>query len=621
MLAKVEDVLKRGNASDPPAYTLILGAGASFGVVPTAKEMLGFPDTRTGNVHEKSIPVWLAQQLAPDLNPGEEVARFECSREFWKKFCGENIANDKCKRIEIGADGFPTTRSIATAYQSVFDTASVGGLDTPERHRNYMRAVTMSADPGSTQLNATHFYLASLLSLQKRTGDLGSDKKSLYTGRREFARTIFTTNFDPILQTSLQLFQLLYYMTDRPEFLSADALQTDHHPAVHLFYAHGSVHRPYMANTDNQIALLKQQNARDLAAYLGNHGVIVLGYSGWDDCLLEALNQTKTFSNNLYWLARGEDSLSDDVRRFLATHPNAYWVAIDDGGSFMAELHGRLCPGAPNTEMLYNPIHPLLNQLGCVNLGGIQASILGEKAVGEKVGLTSDAPPNVEMIRLQVIARLKDAQKLFTELTAGNVGELERQADLSYVNSDWDAALAAYQRLLDIPGTSKKDRAVALFRRGVCYDAKEQVDKGMADFTAVIELSDAPVDLVLKALNNRGRRHGKNGAIDNAIADFTAVINSPVASVYQVSSALFNRGIAQGDKGERLKEIEDYTSVINLKDAPISVVAKVLVNRGYCYARRGEASKARADYDAVVAMADAPSEATEKANALIAELN
>jgi hypothetical protein len=234
-----------------------------------------------------------------------------------------------------------------------------------------------------------------------------------------------------LLQTSLQLFQLLYYMTDRPETLAADALQTDAHSAVHLFYAHGSVHRRYLANTEEQIEELKQ-NARALASYLCCHGVIVLGYSGWDDCLLEALNQTRTFSNNLYWLARGESSISEGVAGFLNSHANAYWVEIDDGGSFMAELHSRLCPGAPNTEMLYNPIHALLRQLGSVNLFGIQgggkkqeqatdkaAAVTSpqdvaatlrkpEKDAGKSVS-ASDAPQDVETIRLQVMARLADA--------------------------------------------------------------------------------------------------------------------------------------------------------------------------------------------------------------------
>ena len=48
MLAKIADVLEHGQPDDPPAFTLILGAGASFGIVPTAKEMLGIPDPGSG---------------------------------------------------------------------------------------------------------------------------------------------------------------------------------------------------------------------------------------------------------------------------------------------------------------------------------------------------------------------------------------------------------------------------------------------------------------------------------------------------------------------------------------------------------------------------------------------
>jgi tetratricopeptide (TPR) repeat protein len=604
MLAKIEDILKRGKETDAPAYTLILGAGASFGVVPTAKEMLGFPDAVTKKVHQKSIPLWLASQIGSGVKLDDASACLECSKAFWKEFRAANAGNERCKGIEFDSDGLPRSASIAAAYQSVFDTACIGGLDTPERHRNYMRAVTMAAAPGSTQLNATHFYLASLLSLQKRPGDLGSDKKPFYTGRREFARTIFTTNFDPLLQTSLQLFQLLYYMTDRPEFLSADALQTDQHPAIHLFYAHGSVHRPYMASNAEQIALLKQQNARDLAAYLGNHGVIVLGYSGWDDCLLEALNQTKTFSNNLYWLARGAASISENVGKFLASHHNAYWVEIDDGGSFMADLHSRLCLGAPNTEMLYNPIRPLLCQLDYVNLTGIQSGGARQEKDTDKA-VTSDAPRDVEAIRRQVIARLKDAQKLFTEPSSadGNLDELERQADLSFANNDWNAALDSYDRLLnhtlDLPVRRK---ALALIRRGLCYGEKGETDKEIADYTAVIEMPGAPVDQVAMARNNRAICYGQKGESDKAIADYTAVIGTTEAPVDEVTKARFNRGILYGEKGEMDKEIADYAIVIETTEAPAARVAKARFNRGGRYGEKGETDKEIADYTAIIEM-------------------
>jgi len=399
--------------------------------------------------------------------------------------------------------------------------------------------VTLSSTPGGAQLNATHFYLASLLSLQRRSGDAGSDKRSLYTGKREFARTIFTTNFDTLLQTSLQLFQLLYYMTDRPEFLSADALQTDSHPSTHLFYAHGSVHRPYMANTDEQIGQLKKHNARDLAAYLCSHGVIVLGYSGWDDCLLEALNQTRTFSNNLYWLVRGESSISESVVKFLRTHHNAYWVEIDDGGSFMADLHGRLCPGAPNTEMLYNPIHSMLRQLSGVNLSGIQSVGTKQEQDVDKSVSVSDVQLDVETIRRQVVVRLEDAQKLFIEPSkAGpNWEELERQADLSYSNKDWKTALTIYNQLLmenkEIRDSRVEFRALALFRRGFCHGQKQELDKEIADYTAVIGMPGAPVDQIMKARLIRGVCHGQKQELGKAIADHTAVIEMPGAPVDQ----------------------------------------------------------------------------------------
>jgi hypothetical protein len=92
------------------------------------------------------------------------------------------------------------------------------------------------------------------------------------------------------------------------------------------------------------------------------------GYSGWDDCLLEALNQSNSFANNLYWLARGEESVSERVREFLRSHANAFWVGIEDGGKFTADLHARLCPGAPKTELLHNPVRPLREQLEAIRL-------------------------------------------------------------------------------------------------------------------------------------------------------------------------------------------------------------------------------------------------------------
>lgn len=586
MLAKIADVLEHGQADDPPAYTLILGAGASFGVVPTAKEMLGLPDPYTQQIHDKSIPLWLAQQKDPKnptAIPKEADQRKALVATFWEQFRNANVREGRGPKIQLDADGLPCSESVAAAYQAVFDTACVGGLDTPERHRHYMRQVTLPED-GKTHLNATHFYLASLLSLQRRreAADLGASKKRMYTGRREFARTLFTTNFDPLLQTSLQLFQLLYYMTDRPELLPPDALQTDQHPAIHLFYAHGSVHRPYLANTEEQIQLLKQQNARDLAAYLGSHGVIVLGYSGWDDCLLEALNQTKTFANNLYWLARRGSALSASVCQFLGSHANAYCVEIDDGGHFMADLHARLCPGAPNSELLYNPIQPLRRQLGCVNLSGIRTGGQSERRSPADPGgagpaaLASDLPRDVDEIRRTVLHTLEDAERQFFK--EGNPrSETDQkldQADRCYANRDWAAALELYDQLLQ-PGSdlSTDTRALALVRRGFCFGQQGEHEKEIADYSAVLDLPDAPAELVAQARALRGACFGQQGEFEKAMADFSAVLDLPGAPAELVALARLLRGACFDDQGEVEKAMADCSAVLDLPGAPAELVA------------------------------------------------
>jgi len=610
LLAKVEGALQHGCENDPPAYTLILGAGASFGVVPTSTEMLGIRDSRTGLVHDKSIPLWLAKPEASSAVPEDTEERLACVRAFWKRFREENSRDCRWPKIQFDSDGLPESTSVAAAYQAVFDTACVGGLDTPEKHRNYMRHVMMTDSDGQTHLNATHFYLASLLSLQKRGGDLGSDKKPLYTGRREFARTLFTTNFDPLLQTSLQLFQLLYYMTDRPELLPPDALQTDQHPAIHLFYAHGSVHRPYMAHNEEQIGHLKQRNARDLAAYFGSHGVIVLGYAGWDDCLLEALNQCMTFANNLYWLVIRGTNLSEPVRQFLESHPNAYCVEIEDGDSFMACLHARLCPGAPNSELLYNPIQPIWRQLKGVDLSKIRIGSYAEK--DESVlAREPDLPPNVDSIQQDVLTLLKVAECLFIKDASptSKVDETLALAGISYASRNWDAAFALYNQLLELGNSlSIEHRVLALFRRGVCFGYKGNLDKEIEDYTALINLPGALVETVAKVLFNRGLCFEKRGNLDKAIEDYSTLIELPGAPAAPVARALLNRGIYFGQKGYHDKAQADYTALIKLPGAPAEPVARALLNRGIYFGQKGYHDKAIKDYTTLIDLPGAPAE-------------
>lgn len=623
MLVQIEQVLKRGKASDPPAYTLILGAGASFGSVPTAKQMLGIQNANT--THPQCIPAWLRRREddVADLPP-EELDR--CVKGFWKRFLEDNPSfvrdanpsGDNEASISL-KDGVPDDSSIAQAYTAIFNQGIAGGINTAAEARTYLRETTLPVS-GQVQLNGTHFFLASLLSLQRRIGEASPDGKPPYIGRRPFARTIFTTNFDPLLQTSLQLFQLLYYMTDRPDRLSADALQTDDHSAIHLFYAHGSVHRPFLANTRTEIEYIASRNEREIASYIGGHGVIVLGYSGWDDCLLRALQQTSSFAHNLYWLARNEASLSPRVSQFLREHPNAYWVQISDGGEFMASLHRRLCPGMRNTELLSNPIRPLREQLQKVVLTGIEPE---KPAGGVKTsrgeGVASTAKPTTpEEFRRQILQLLLDAEnRLSSDVNnldpAARLRQAEHQGDLAYSNANWNTALSLYTTIIEDSEASTDLRAKALARRGFAYGRLGKVDLATTDYNSVVGLADAPAEQVGKALLNRGVLYGEKGRADLEIIDYTKVIGLPGASAEQVALALMNRGITYGQQGKPELSVADYNAAIDLPDAPTEQVAMALVNRSFYYTGLEQWERAIADCTRVIDLPNVPPDQMIKA--------
>jgi hypothetical protein len=80
---------------ESPAYTVILGAGGSAGVVPTAGEMLGLPD-KAGGIHNGCIQVATALRRRGNLHArnGDHDEAIACKK-------GES--SDRCARVNVSA--------------------------------------------------------------------------------------------------------------------------------------------------------------------------------------------------------------------------------------------------------------------------------------------------------------------------------------------------------------------------------------------------------------------------------------------------------------------------------------------------------------------------------------
>ena len=238
---RIAGTLRRIDDGAAP-FALVLGAGFSQGLVPTARELV-----------VESLPLWMKASkdgapldvLHKDLSPDECVA---IAGDFWKAFLTRNIKSGLT--LPLDAKGIPD--DIPTAYQAAFHPRYDGAVGSPSEARTFQRAVMRLEQP---RLNAAHFLLASILGAQpgkKR----GSD---LFASRAALTRLILTTNFDPFLQVALQSVNRLYFMSDTPDLGLGDEIFDDATDAVHLVYLHGSIHRRSQKATESEIARIKKK--------------------------------------------------------------------------------------------------------------------------------------------------------------------------------------------------------------------------------------------------------------------------------------------------------------------------------------------------------------------------
>ena len=333
---------------EPAAYVLILGAGFSYGIVPLVNELM---QQTIGDYY------YYDQDQSSMRRPKSVLLKH--SANFWAEF-NEAAAEAKVPSVELDAKGLP--KDAGAAYQNLFTcegAEALFALSKPKRKsfleqlreqrehsllpkekretkanigerfvRGFLRYVL---DPGGesghgstgrSELNGAHIYLAALLEAQQ----LGRAWPTC-----AFCRTIFTTNFDTLLQNSLQMVNLLYRLTDRPEKgLDSSDFNVEEAP-IHLVYVHGSILRHNPASTIGELGSLESRNSDLLRDYLENRDVIAIGYSGWNDGLMAALCSCASNKHKVYWC---DIECKPRIASFIAERPDgAVYVQLGEGGA------------------------------------------------------------------------------------------------------------------------------------------------------------------------------------------------------------------------------------------------------------------------------------------------
>ena len=350
--------------TDPPAYTLIVGAGFSHGVVPLTRQLI------CETIGDYYVP---DQDQSSLERPPRALEKHSAS--FWSEF---NRASGQAglPTVEVDRRGLP--KDPGAAYRRLFEFEGANALFAqpekprkpsyldrlrqqrglpieepkapPDAGRKFVRGfLRYVLDPGGehgwgstgrNRLNPAHRYLAKLLEAQQ-TG-------SGWTGAA-FCRTIFTTNFDTLLQVALQQAGIVYLLTDRPEGGFDTGTFPDEEAAIHLVYTHGSILRHNPASAAHELSGLADRNVEILRNYLQSRDVITIGYGGWEDGLMRALAECDASRHRLYWcdVPPAPDSR---LAEFLGSKgPGAVYVSLGKDGAdgLMRGLYQALVSAPP----------------------------------------------------------------------------------------------------------------------------------------------------------------------------------------------------------------------------------------------------------------------------------
>lgn len=156
--------------------------------------------------------------------------------------------------------------------------------------------------------------------------------------RNENIRMILTTNFDRLLEQSLQDEGV------QPDVISSvDALNGALpyvHSKVFVVKLHGDYRDPRLLNTGAELSEYPKELNQFIDEIFDRFGLVVCGWSGtWDIALRDAILRAPNRRFATFWLSRGEPS---DEARGVIEQRDAEVIAIDDADSLFAALDEKL---------------------------------------------------------------------------------------------------------------------------------------------------------------------------------------------------------------------------------------------------------------------------------------
>src|SRR3990172_4641418 len=273
-----------------------------------------------------------------------------------------------------------------------------------------------------------------------------------------YVHTVITTNFDDLMYSACT-----GYTDIRPIVYAYGVLASEMRitaPRPKILKVHGDFLYSTLKNIDRETAAQDPNMARQVAQVLGEYGLIVVGYSGGDDSVMQILSQISE-KNDLYWCFHRGTKPNDSVKKLLKGK-GGFLIEIPGFDEMMDEIRGIVGFSVP---ALIGSIHGRQNQLM-------------EQVKSSPKYYTTILPELVEGLKGQLRQQEDQLRKI-------QALDYFVRAYRAYENGEFEQAERLYASVVEVdPGDFKAHKSL-----GIVYLHREKYEEAVAAVKQAIALS------------------------------------------------------------------------------------------------------------------------------------
>ena len=334
----------------------------------------------------------------------------------------------------------------------------------------------------------------------------------------DYVPHVLTPNFDDLLFDAFYL-----YLEDKPQLIDHRAVAPEFsltHSESAIVKLHGDYLYDNLRNTapETEGDALEDAMRDALQQTVEEYGLVVVGYSGGDNSIMDPLINADLSEYGVFWCTRDANSFSDEPKaEELLSQPNTYLVEIEGFGSLMRKFGNRIDDVEPP----------------------------------EPTEITERAKERADMLRG---ALEESKEETADEEEEEYVDKTEKwwEGRLLAGNGNYEEAIECYDEALE----QDPEYTTAYISRG---NAKQEIGKceeAIADYDKALDLDPEYAE----AYNNRGNAKKQLGEVEAAMADYDKALDFDP----EYAEAYSNRGTAKAKLGEVEAAIADYDKALDL---------------------------------------------------------